>query len=175
MLLEFSKLIFYWEKKPLNSLRYFISKFILNIQCLAKTEEDKVLDRWYFLFQFGDLSKVVKKHLAYLYKNFQAFKVKDLRLGECMDALNFISFAKDFSVIPVFLSAKETINIINSVRYNKKSLFPNNFFDFCSFVEIVCLIAFTSYDKFNQENKGLKQALDAGERINLFIKYLREK
>lgn len=175
ILLEFSKLIFYWEKKPLNSFRFFINKFIINIPCLAKTEEDKVLDRWFFLFQFGDLFKEINKHLAFLYKNFTAFKVKDLRLGECMDAMNFINFSKDFGVIPGFLSAKESINIINFIRYKKKSLLPNNLFDFCSFVEIICLIAFQSYDKFNQESKDPKQAIEADERIRLLLKFLREK
>ena len=168
-------MIFFWEKKPLNSFRYFINKFILNLPCLAKTEEDKILDRWFFLFEYGDLSKEIKKHLTFLYKNFQAYKVKDLRLGECMDAPNFLKFSKDLNLIPIFLSAKEAICVINFVRYKKKSLIPNNNFDFCSFVEIICLLSIQSYDKFNQELTETKKYLEPTEKIKIFLKYLRGK
>ena len=95
-------------------------------------------------------------------------------MGECMDVQNFIIFAKENEIIPIFLSAKESINIINFVRYKKKSLIPNIYFDFCSFVEIISLIAIQSYEKFNFENKE-STSLDARERIKIFLKYLRDK
>ena len=175
ILLEFSKLIYDWEKKPLNCFRYFINKFLLNIPCLAKTDDEIIFDRCYFLFEHGDLYKEVNKHLPFLYKNFQKYKVKDLRLGERIDNLNFINFAKDFTIIPCYLSAKEAINTVNYSRYKKKSLLPNNLFDFCSFVEIICLMSFQSFEKFNQESKDGKQLLVPKEKIKLFLNFLRQK
>jgi hypothetical protein len=174
ILLEFSKLIFHWEKKPFNSFRFFINKFILNIPCLQKTDEDKTFGRWYFMFENENIYKEAKKNLPFLYKIFKNYKQKDLRYGECMDSLSFLNFAKEYTLIPNYLSNKETNNIINFIKYKKKSLIPNDYFDFCAFVEIITLISIFTYEKTNKDRRGPKETIEISERIKMFIKYLKD-
>jgi len=167
--------MFAWEKNTMNCLIYFVNKFILNIECLKKSDEEKILDRYYFLLEHGNFSGEVKNHLSLLFKHFQRYKVKDLRFGECIDDNNFQKFAKDVGITPVFLSSKDIVYIINFVKYKKKSLIPNNYFNFCSFVEIICLIAFQAYIDFNKENNKTKLFVSHLEKIKNFMEFLSTK
>ncbi len=58
------------------------------------------------------------------------------------------------------------------MKYNKKSLLPTNNFDFCSFVEVICLLALQAFDKY--ENEGQRQ-VDHVAKLQIFIKYIYEK
>lgn len=126
------------------------------------------------MFENESIYKEVKKHLPFLYKIYKNFKLKDLRYGECMDTSCFTNFAKEYTIIPNYLSTKETNYIINFVKYKKKSLIPNDFFDFCAFVEIITLVSIYSYEKTIKDRRGPKELIDISERIKVFIKYLRD-
>jgi lysine/ornithine N-monooxygenase len=126
------------------------------------------------MFENENLCKEAKKNIPFLYKIFKNYKQKDLRYGECMDTVCFVNFAKEYSIIPNYLSNKETHNIINFIKYKNKSLIPNEYFDFCAFVEIITLISIFTYEKTNKDRKGPKETVEFSERIKTFIKYLRE-
>jgi hypothetical protein len=64
--------------------------------------------------------------------------------------------------------------VINFVKYRKKSLIPTNNFDFCSFVEIICVIALQAFDKYMQEEMKNKY-LEHVEKLKIFLKYINEK
>lgn len=113
ILIEFSKIVFPWEKNFVKSFTYFINKYILHIQCLNKSPEEKNMERWYFFLESDEFIKEIKKHMPMLHKIFIKYKVKDLKVNECINTSNFIKMSKEMTVIPVFLSAKEII----SVRY----------------------------------------------------------
>ena len=53
------------------------------------------------------------------------------------------------------------------------SLGPTNNFDFCSFSEIICLIAFHSFDKYIKEDTQ-QRYIDHVERLRIFLKYIDE-
>jgi hypothetical protein len=42
---------------------------------------------------------------------FLKYKVKDLKVAECIQAKEFLKFTKDINVIPIFLTAKDVINV----------------------------------------------------------------
>jgi hypothetical protein len=106
-----SKLIYNWETNALKSLTYFINKYIINIPCLQKNEEEKNMERFYFFLENEEYQKEIKKHLGFLYKIFLKNKVKDLKVGDYTDSTIFLKMCKELEIIPVFLSAKEIINV----------------------------------------------------------------
>lgn len=107
-----SRLTFNWETNPIRSLTYFINKYIVNISCLQKTEEERNMERFYYFLENEEFKKEIKKHFSYLYKIFLKYKVKDLKVGDFTDTTNFLKMSKDLEIIPVFLSAKEIILVI---------------------------------------------------------------
>jgi hypothetical protein len=58
------------------------------------------------------------------------------------------------------------------VKYTRKSLVPTINFDYCSFVEVICLMALQSFDK--TESDGHRVVDNLG-KLQLFIKYIFEK
>ncbi len=109
--MHMSKLIYNWETNALKSLTYFINKYIINIPCLQKNEEEKNMERFYFFLENEEYQKEIKKHLGFLYKIFLKNKVKDLKVGDYTDSTIFLKMCKELEIIPVFLSAKEIINV----------------------------------------------------------------
>ncbi len=173
-MIQFSQVIFPWEQDEMKSFAYFTEQYISNIPCLVKSLDQKNLERWYFILESKDFGSEIKKHLSRLYKVFQKYKMKDLKLSECINTEDFLKMSKDCGIVPVLLTSKETIRIINFVKYRKKSLFPTNNFDFCSFVEAVCLIALQSLDKYLQDEPGQK-ALDYIDKLRTFLNYINDK
>jgi hypothetical protein len=112
-----SRLIYNWETNPILSLTYFINKFIINISCLQKTEEERNMERFYFFLEDEEFKREIKKHLSYLYKIFLKYKVRDLKVGDFTDTTNFLKMCKDVEIIPVFLSVKE-IMFVNLILKN---------------------------------------------------------
>jgi hypothetical protein len=111
ILMELSKLVFPWEKNYLKSFSYFVNKYIVNIPCLAKSKEEKNMERWYFFLESDEFVREVKKHLHFMHKTFSKFKVKDLKVSECIDTTSFLKLCKDMCIVPVFLTAKEIISV----------------------------------------------------------------
>ncbi len=109
--MEISKLVFNWEKNFLKSFSYFVNKYIIHIPCLKKTDEEKNMERWYFFLEYPEFINEIRKHLPHLHKVFHKNKVKDLKVSECINTTNFLKMCKDMSIIPVFLSTKEIINV----------------------------------------------------------------
>jgi hypothetical protein len=114
ILIEFSKLVYPWEKDFIKSFNYFVNNYIQHIACLTKTEEDKNLERWFFFLEIEEFVNEIKKNLPHLHKLFLKNKVKDLKLGECIDTTSFIKMSKEIKLIPVFLSTKEVVNVMNN-------------------------------------------------------------
>ena len=109
--MEFSTIAFEWEKNPLNSLTYFLNKYMVNIHCMQKCEDEKNMERFYFFLENKEFKKEVKKHLPHLFKTFLKYQVKDLKIGDFTNSSNFLKMCKDLEIVPVFLSAKEIINV----------------------------------------------------------------
>ena len=102
-----------------------------------------------------------------LSKFFQKYKFLDLRVTECISTEGFIKMCKDLTIIPVFLSAKEILNIINYVKYHKKALFPTENIIFCCFCEVLCLVGFQSFNKYSKEDNQ-KRYVDHIEKMRVF-------
>ena len=113
ILIEFSKIVYPWEKNYMKGLSYFVNKLTLNIQCLNKSPEENIMERWYSFLENDELSTEVKKHLSNYYKTFKKYRVKDLKVSECINIAEFLKMGKDLNIIPVFLSTKEVINVSN--------------------------------------------------------------
>ena len=111
ILIEFSKIVYPWEQNYMKSLSYFVNKYTLNIQCLKKTPEENIMERWYSFLENDEFSAEVKKHLSNFYKTFKKYKVKDLKVSECINITEFLKMGKDLNLIPVFLSTKDVINV----------------------------------------------------------------
>ena len=109
--MHMSKLVYNWETNPVRTLNYFINKFLINIPCLQKNEEEKNMERFYFFLENEEFQKEIKNHLSYLYKIFLKNKVKDLKVGDYTDTTIFLKMCKELEIIPVFLSAKEIIYV----------------------------------------------------------------
>jgi hypothetical protein len=114
ILLEMSKLTFAWEKNYIKSFNYFINKYIIHLPCLDKTLEEKNYERWFFFLETPEFIKEVKKHMSYLYKLFNKYKEKDLRIGLTINTNDFLLMCKEKSIIPVFLTNKDVVNVLFS-------------------------------------------------------------
>ncbi len=174
VLIQFSQIIFSWEKDPLKSFSYFSEQYLINIPCLKLSFGQKNLERWYFFLESQEFSLEIKKHLSRLHKVFLKYKLRDLRVSECVNTEDFLKMSKEMSIVPVFLSSKEVITVINFVKYRKKSLLPTNNFDFCTFVEAVCVIALQSLYIYLQGGQGQKH-YDHIEKLRTFLNYINDK
>ena len=109
--MHMSKLVYNWETCPIRTLNYFINKFIINMPCLQKSEEEKNMERFYFFLENEEFKKEIRNHLGYFYKIFLKNKVKDLKVGDYTDTTIFLKMCKELEIIPVFLSGKEIIYV----------------------------------------------------------------
>ena len=174
IIIEFSKKEFPWEKDDLRKFKYFFNKRINHFPCLERTYEERNMERFFFFLEYDDYQAQIKKFLPTLKRNFQKYKHSDLRISECISTESFIKMCKDLTIIPVFMSAKEILGVINYVKYHKKNLFPTGNINFCSYIEVLCLIAFQSFDKYSNEDKE-KRYIDHIEKLNIFLKFLVDK
>lgn len=60
------------------------------------------------------------------------------------------------------------------MKYLKKSLIPTNYFDFCSFVEILCIVGLFSFTKYMKEN-NISDYVEHIDRLKIFLDYLEER
>jgi hypothetical protein len=58
------------------------------------------------------------------------------------------------------------------VKYTRKSLVPTSNFDYCLFVEVLCLMALQSFDKSETDGQRI---VDNVGKLQIFIKYIYEK
>lgn len=111
VLIEIGKLDFPFENNSNKILNYFFNKRLIGSPSIAKTDEEKNFERWYFFLESTEIRKQVAKNLSLFFKFFTKYKVKDLRLGEVMDVNEMIRFCKDLTIIPTFLSSKDVVNV----------------------------------------------------------------
>lgn len=111
VLIELAKVDFPFENNSNKLLNYFFNKRLIGSPSMAKTDEEKNLERWYFFLESTEIRKEVAKNLSLFFKFFNKYKVKDLRLGEVMDVNEMIKFCKDLTIIPTFLSSKDVVNV----------------------------------------------------------------
>ncbi len=175
IIIEFSRKEFPWEKDTFRTFKYFFNRRINHFPCLDRSYEEKNMERFFFFLEYDDYQQQIKKFLNSLKRCFLKYKNTDLRITECISTEGFIKMSKDLTIIPVFMSAKEILGVINYVKYHKKSLFPTGNINFCSFVEVLCLIAFQSFDKYSTSNQDKKLYVDHIEKLNIFLKFLMEK
>ncbi len=109
--MELSKMVYPWEQNFIKSFSYFVHKYLVKIPCLERTTEEKNTERWYSFLEHDGFRAEVKLHISKLYKLFVKYKVKDLKVSECISINDFIKMTKDLEVIPVFLSTKDIINV----------------------------------------------------------------
>ena len=64
---------------------------------------------------------------------------------------NLIKIAQDKKIVPVFLSSKEIIYIMNYIKCQRKQLFPKDECDFLLFIETICIASLKSFDKYLEE------------------------
>ena len=50
--------------------------------------------------------------MSYLYKLFNKYKEKDLRIGISINTNDFLLMCKDKSIIPIFLTNKDVVNVL---------------------------------------------------------------
>lgn len=176
IIIEFAKKEFPWEKDTFRAFKYFFNRRVNHLKCLERTYEERNMERFYFFLEYDDYQHQIKKYLQSLKRNFIKYKHSDLRISECISTEGFIKMCKDLTIIPVFMSAKEILGVINYVKYHKKSLFPTGNINFCSYVEVLCLVAFQSFDKYTDttEEKD-KKYVDHIDKLNIFLKFLVEK
>ena len=110
-LIEIAKIDFPFENNNTKILNYFFNKRLIGNSNMQKTDEEKNFERWYFFLENVDIRKEVVKNLNILFKFFNKYKVKDLKLGEVMDVNQMIKFCKDLTIIPTFLSSKDVVNV----------------------------------------------------------------
>jgi hypothetical protein len=111
LLMEIGKIEFPFENNNIKILNYFFNKRLIGSPSMHKTDEEKNFERWYFFLESEDIRKEVSKNLNMLFKFFNKYKVKDLKLGEVMDNNEVIRFCKDLTIIPTFLSSKDVVNV----------------------------------------------------------------
>jgi len=111
LLIELGKIDFPFENNNLKILNYFYNKRLIGSPSMQKSEEEKYFERWYFYLESSDIRKEVTNNLNMLYKLFNKYKVKDLKLGQVMDNNDMIKFSKDLTIIPTFLSSKDVVNV----------------------------------------------------------------
>ncbi len=111
VLIELAKIDFPFENNSKKLLNYFFNKRLIGSPSMAKTDEEKNFERWYFFLESTEIRKEVAKNLGLFFKMFNKYKVKDLRLGEVMDVSEMIRFSKELTIIPTFLSSKDIVNV----------------------------------------------------------------
>ena len=111
IIIEFAKKEFSWEKDQLRAFKYFINRRINHFPCLIKTYEEKNMERFYFFLEYDDYQQQIKKYLPALKRNFLRYKHTDLRISECISTEGFIKMCKNLTIVPVFMSGKEILNV----------------------------------------------------------------
>lgn len=174
ILTEFARKEFSWEKDHFRAFKYFINKRINHFTCLERTYQEKNMERFFFFLEYEDYQVEIKKFFPVLKRTYLKYKHADLRIADCISSDGFIKMCKEVTIIPVFMSSKEVLDIVNYVKYHKKSLFPTGNISFCSFCEVLCLIAFQSFDKYSQEEHQ-KRYVDHIDKLKIFLKFLTDK
>ena len=91
------------RKSPPDRRVVFTPEELVRLQAQFPMAEVKV--------ESSDIRKEVTNNLNMLYKLFNKYKVKDLKLGQVMDNNDMIKFSKDLTIIPTFLSSKDVVNV----------------------------------------------------------------
>lgn len=147
ILQEISKHLYEWENDPNMRLKYLINNNYVGLPALVISKNDKKLQRWFYLLSTKELKNVVKKYIGRIYALF--LKYCDNR--KKLSIQNYIKIVQDKKLVPVFLSSKEVIYILNYIKYQRKQLVPKGECDFLLFIESICIVSLKSFDKYLEE------------------------
>ena len=147
ILQEISKHLYEWEDDSNMRLKYLINNNYVGLPALIISNNDKKLQRWFYLLNTKELKNVVKKYIGRIYSLF--LKYCDNR--KKLSIQNFIKIVQDKKLVPVFLSSKEVIYILNYIKYQRKQLVPKGELDFLLFIESICIASLKSFDKYLEE------------------------
>ena len=147
ILQEISKHLYGWEEDPIIRLKYLINNNYVNLPALMVSLNDKKLQRWFYILTTKEIENVIKKYIGRIYALF--LRYCDTRKKLSMQ--NLIKIAQDKKIVPVFLSSKEIIYIMNYIKYQRKQLFPKDECDFLLFIETICIASLKSFDKYLEE------------------------
>lgn len=84
------------------------------------------MERFYFFLEYDDYQQKIKKFIPPLKRIFLKFKHSDLRISECISSEGFVKMCKELTIIPVFMSAKEALDVNIIFLFFLNSLFKNN-------------------------------------------------
>lgn len=147
ILQEISKHLYEWEEDPIMRLKYLINNNYINLPALIITNNDKKLQRWFYILTTKEIKNVLKKYIGRIYALF--LRYCDTR--KKVSIQNFIKIVQDKKIVPVFLSSKEIISIMNYIKYQRKQLVPKGDCDFLLFIETICIASLKSFDKYLEE------------------------
>ncbi len=146
--IEIAKYLYEWEDNEYIRVKYLINNN-LDLSCLKKTLKDKKYERWYYLLETREIRNVIKKYLNKLYSIFNKY-ARDT----CYVKIeNFINICQEMSLIPIFQSTKEMIEIVSNTNYKKLFMNPTTEINFITFVEVVCIASLFSYDQYYENLK----------------------
>ena len=111
ILQEISKHLYGWEEDPIIRLKYLINNNYVNLPALMVSLNDKKLQRWFYILTTKEIENVIKKYIGRIYALF--LRYCDTRKKLSMQ--NLIKIAQDKKIVPVFLSSKEIIYIMNYI------------------------------------------------------------
>ena len=184
---EIAKHLYPWETNQMNRIKYLIGNKLANLPCIEKTEEDKKRDRWYYLLETDEIKPIFKENVFLLYSWFSK------HCDDCkkiLDIETFINMVHDKKIIPIFLSNKEVVGIVNYVRYHRKNLAPTNFMDFYIFCDAISILSLHACSKYLEEGgniqtenspdmstshltkKANKKYIDNHEKLKLFYNFI---
>ena len=157
--IEIAKYLYEWEDNEYIRVKYLINNN-LDLSCLKKTLKDKKFERWYYLLETREIRNVIKKYLDKLYSIFNKY-ARDT----CYIKIeNFINICQEMSLIPIFQSTKEMVEIVSNTNYKKLFMNPTTEINFITFVEVICIASLFSYDQYfenlkknNRKNKNIKK------------------
>ena len=157
--IEIAKYLYEWEENEYIRVKYLINNN-LDLSCLKKTLKDKKYERWYYLLETREIRNVIKKYLNKLYSIFNKY-ARDT----CYVKIEkFINICQEMSLIPIFQSTKEMIEIVSNTNYKKLFMNPTTEINFITFVEVICIASLFSYDQYfenlkknNKVNKNRKK------------------
>ena len=68
ILLEFSKIMYPWERSVTKAFQYYFNVSLYNLPCLKKTMDEISVERWYFFLENPKFKNEIRNYLPKIYK-----------------------------------------------------------------------------------------------------------
>ena len=148
---EVGKVLYSWEPDNLQRVKYLIMNNLSRLPCIAQTDKDRKNERYYYYLGTKSVQNTIRQYLRPLFSWFQKY-YNDQYITITVDI--FIKMCLEKQIIPVFLSGKEIVELVNFVHSFRKMLAPTNIIDFSTFIETVCMLSLKGYEKYLEENNS---------------------